>query len=274
MEIIAEIGWNHMGDMNLAKKMIQQASLNGATYTKFQTWSVQRLKPGPWDKDGRREIYEKAELSKENHVELIKFCEENNIKFMSSVFSLPDAKLLVDLNVKDVKIPSFESRNTELINYCVDNFDKVFISFGTCTLEEIKETHSLFKNNYNKFYPMHCVSTYPLKPKNAQIKKINLLGLVFGDTTQWPNGIGYSDHMEGVESAKVALEVGAKFIEKHFTTNKDLPGRDNKFACLPEDINDLSKYIRLREEMFLHLNKDYQDIETESRNIYTGRFNG
>ena len=69
MKIIAEIGWNHCGDMNLAKQMIQAAAHNGADYAKFQTWSVSRLKPGEWDTDGRRQIYEQAELTKDRHVE-------------------------------------------------------------------------------------------------------------------------------------------------------------------------------------------------------------
>ena len=84
INIIAEIGWNHMGDMELAKKMIKEAANAGATYAKFQTWSVSRLKPGIWDEDGRREIYEKAELSKENHIELINYCDENK---MAMVFT-------------------------------------------------------------------------------------------------------------------------------------------------------------------------------------------
>ena len=82
-ELIAEIGWNHMGDMKLAEEMINKASSSGANYAKFQTWSVDRLKSGEWDHDGRRQIYEKAELSYENHELLIKLCKKyhmvNNI---------------------------------------------------------------------------------------------------------------------------------------------------------------------------------------------------
>ena len=66
-KIIAEIGWNHMGDMELAKKMIKAANDSGADYAKFQTWSTQNLKPGPWDTDGRLELYEKSQLSLEQH---------------------------------------------------------------------------------------------------------------------------------------------------------------------------------------------------------------
>ena len=121
IEVIAEIGWNHLGDMDLAKKMIESASKNGASYAKFQSWSVKRLKPGSWDSDGRRQIYEKAELTESKHIELINPCKKFNIEFLSSVFSINDAKMLKKLNCKAVKIPSFESRNAELISYCDQN---------------------------------------------------------------------------------------------------------------------------------------------------------
>ena len=139
MKIIAEIGWNHCGDMGLAKQMAKAAHENGATYAKYQTWSVDRLKPGSWDEDGRRQIYEKAELTKENHIELINYCKEIGIKFLSSVFSINDAVLLFRLGCKEVKIPSFESRNHNLIKYCNNNFDTVFMSTGTSKMDEIEE---------------------------------------------------------------------------------------------------------------------------------------
>ena len=86
--------------------------------------------------------------------------------------------------------------------------------------------------------------------------------------------VGYSDHIQGVESAKVAIEFGAQVIEKHFTVDNDLPGRDNKFAILPNDLNDLSSYIKLRKEMLIDHGIDHQKCETDSRINYAGRFNG
>ena len=137
VEIIAEIGWNHMGDMDLAEKMIKAASQAGANYAKFQTWSTKRLKSGEWDHDGRREIYENAELSKENHIFLIDKCDKYKIKFLSSCFSVEDAQLLKSLKQKEIKIPSMEVRNYELINYCVNSFDHLYISTGTATEEDL-----------------------------------------------------------------------------------------------------------------------------------------
>ena len=147
IEVIAEIGWNHLGDMDLAKKMIESASINGASYAKFQSWSVERLGPGSWDTDGRRQIYEKAELSESKHIELINHCNKNKINFLSSVFSIDDAKLLKKLECESVKIPSFESRNTELIKFCDKNFERVFMSCGTSTFDEIKESLSLYSKS-------------------------------------------------------------------------------------------------------------------------------
>jgi N,N'-diacetyllegionaminate synthase len=265
IEIIAEIGWNHMGNMELAKQMIKEASLNGATHAKFQTWSVKRLKNGTWDSDGRRQIYEKAELSWAQHMELRDYCEEHNIQFMSSVFSLADIDLYSEVTTKCVKIPSFESRNYPLIEKCMEVFDKVYISVGTTTWDEVKELARVV--DINKTCVMHCVSTYPLDPKNANILKLDELNKLF----KW---VGYSDHMQGVESAKVALEFGIHAIEKHFTIDNNLPGRDNKFAILPYDLSNLSSYIKLRDDMMIDKGLDYQESETDSRNNYTGRFNG
>ena len=152
--LIAEIGWNHFGDIDLAKKMIDSAKLSGADFAKFQTWSVSRLKSGAWDDDGRREIYEKAELSIADHINLINYCNKKEINFLSSVFSIEDAKILIDLNVKDVKIPSFESRNHDLISFCDKNFDRIFMSTGTSKLDEIKESVKFLRKStfYLLFY--------------------------------------------------------------------------------------------------------------------------
>jgi len=265
IEVIAEIGWNFLGDIQLAKQMIKAAHTSGCTHAKFQTWSVDRLKHGAWDRDGRIDIYRKAELSLDDHFELKKYCDELGIIFMSSVFSLEDAKLLESVTTKCVKIPSFESRNFELISYCTEKFDKVYISVGTATWEEIEYLTKRFVD-INKTVLMHCVSTYPLKAENANINRLGALKKL----VQY---VGYSDHMQGVESAKVAMEFDVDVIEKHFTTDNTLPGRDNKFACTPHHMHDLTNYIKMREKMYSLDTLDYQDCESDSRENYTGRFN-
>ena len=264
-KIIAEIGWNHMGDMELAKKMIDAAASNGADYAKFQTWKVERLKKGSWDLDGRKEIYINAELSKDNHIELKKYCDLKEIIFMSSVFSIQDAKELMEITTECVKIPSFENTNLELLQFVNDNFKWVFISTGTTTMEEIKSSMEILASKKTTF--LHCVSTYPCLPENANLPKLKTL-------LQLTNHVGYSDHAEGVEIAKASLEFDIEVLEKHFTINKNLPGRDNKFAILPQDLLNLKNYVKIREKAMIMHGDDFQDIELDSRNNYRGRFNG
>lgn len=264
VKIIAEIGWNHLGDMDLAKQMIDAAAINGATYAKFQTWSVDRLESGPWDTDGRREIYVNAELTKQMHIDLINHCNDRNIKFLSSVFSITDAELLYELGINSVKIPSFESRNIKLIEYCDKHFDTVYMSTGTSTYNEIKQSTRFM--NTAEWYLLHCVSTYPCLPEFANINRMQQLKKLGFD-------IGYSDHIEGVESSKVAIMLGATVIEKHFTIDNNLPGRDNKFAILPSELKNLYDFITTRDAMLINRGKDFQQCELESRNVYSSRFN-
>jgi len=265
VKIIAEIGWNHGGDMNLAKDMILQAKQAGANYAKFQTWSVSRLKSGEWDADGRRQIYEKAELTKDRHVYLIEYCNSIGITFLSSVFSILDAQLLNELGIQEVKIPSFESRNIPLLEYCNENFSRVFMSSGTSTLQEINHSVSIFSKS--RLDLLHCVSVYPGEYGIANLPKMLRL-------QQIHPFVGYSDHIQGVDSAKVAILKGATVVEKHFTVDNNLPGRDNKFAILPDQLLELSNFIFNYEKMMIDHGDGYNVLEEQTRNNYTGRFNG
>ena len=264
-KLIAEIGWNHMGDMKLAKEMILSAKESGCDFAKFQTWSVRRLKRGSWDTDGRREIYEKAELSFEKHIELKKYCDEVGIGFMSSVFSIEDAKLLKNVVTDYVKIPSFESRNKELIHYCLKHFGHLLISTGTSNYDEIRSI--VLNIPSDRYTLLHCVSSYPCEFDVVNLPRIN-------DLTDLSDSVGFSDHTQGIEASVLSLGCGVKWIEKHFTINNDLPGRDNKFAVLPTEVKRLSEYIKISNKVMNYKGCDYQECETDSREIYGGRWNG
>jgi len=264
-KIVSEIGWNHMGDITLAKEMISASKENGADFVKFQTWSVERLKNGPWDEDGRLEIYKKAELTKDQHVELYEYSNKVGIEFFSSAFSIEDAKLLSEVQDKFVKIASFDSDNLDLLRYCNDNFETMFISTGTKTVDEVKG--SVNKENIPdaNVVVLHCISSYPLEPKYANLPRINSFKKIY-------DNVGYSDHTSGVETTKVALEYDIDVVEKHFTLDQSLPGRDNKFAILPHELKDLSDYIKMREESKTSHGDGYLEVEEESRKWMTGRF--
>lgn len=263
-KIIAEIGWNHMGDMELAKQMIDAAKESGADFAKFQSWSVRRLKPGEWDEDGRRQIYEKAELTPERHEELIDYCKRVGIGFLTSVCSLPDAELVASYGLKTVKVPSLDCRNLELIQFCLNHFEEVIVSTGTSTLEEVKALVVL-EGAEERLILMHCVSSYPCLPENANLPKIGVLkGL--------HSRVGYSDHTQGVLCSVLALEYEPLFLEKHFTTDKELPGRDNQFAILPQELAALRKAVDTRELAMKAHGEDFLPIEEAARKNYSGRF--
>ena len=265
--IIAEIGWNHMGDMNLAKKMIKEASNAGAAIAKFQTWNVNRLKKGEWDLDGRREIYNKAELSREDHKYLINVCNQNNIEFMSSVFSIEDAKLLLELNLESVKIPSFEVSNKELLEFCKINFKQIFVSTGTATEDEIIQLKNIFKNLDGKIIVLHCVSAYPCEASSINLPRINHLRKYF-------DNVGFSDHTQGIMTTLASINYSPVAIEKHFTVDHNLPGRDNKFAILPNELDKINQFIITTQDSAIDHGINFQSIELSSRSDYRGRFNG
>ena len=216
-KLIAEIGFNYIDDAGLCKEMVQAAKDSGAEFAKFQYFDPKYLKPGPWDTDGRREIYEKASMANGYPTGL--------------------------REIRDI-------------------------------LENTCQYFPTSVKGYNKkLILMHCVSSYPCEPSRANLPKINLLRELCEQTPGLEKfEIGYSDHCEGIEVAKQSLEYGVDWIEKHFTIDKSLPGRDNKFSILPDEMLELNNYIKLREETSQFLGRDYQDIEAETRENYTGRW--
>jgi N,N'-diacetyllegionaminate synthase len=267
--IIAEIGWNHMGDISLAKKMIQAAKESGADYAKFQTWHVKNLKKGSWDNDGRRQIYEKAELTDEKHFELKKECDKLGIKFLTSVFCSKDVEFVSNL-IDEVKIPSTEMDNEELIDNVIKYFSKkekhhIFLSTGTSLFKDVKSVVKKLKDNKMNFSIMHCVSSYPCPYNICNLDRINELKKIH-------DSVGYSGHCQGVFDSIVSLEYDIDVIEKHFTIDHNLPGRDNKFAILPHELKYLCDLRDNRASLKKFHQNDFLENEKDCRNNYKRRW--
>ena len=264
IQIIAEIGWNHMGDMNLAKEMISAASESGAQYAKFQTWSVENLKKGAWDNDGRREIYEKAELSRDQHFELHNYCNQNNISFLTSIFNHNDIEWIKDLlSLKAIKIPSHEVYNEELISMVDGVFEQIFISTGAAKWKEINSIIKKIKKSHLVLF--HCVSAYPCLARDINLPRILELKKLC-------DVVGYSGHYLGIDDAVASLNYGVSYIEKHFTIDRNLPGRDNNFSILPDEMASLVKYCRNYELMNNFLGVEMQSVEIDTYKYYRGRW--
>jgi len=261
--IVAEIGWNHMGDMDIAERMIISSAENGADICKFQTWSEDNLKYGSWDDDGRREIYKKAQLSQDDHRLLKNICEKNSVKFLTSVFNKKDLQFLGELNMDMIKVPSHEVYNLELIQAAIDMFDTVLVSTGAAKWEEVKKIIEMASSD--KLILMHCVSTYPCPPDKINLPRIEELKKYIGI-------IGYSGHYPGIDDAIAAICHGAAIVEKHFTIDQDLPGRDNKFAILPGEMKVLADFRDNYEKMNIDLGLDLQECEKDTFENYRGRW--
>ena len=265
MEFVAEIGWNFLGDLSLAEEMIAAASNANATFAKFQVWDPANLKTGPWDRDGRREIYQKARLDIEKLEKLYVMCGSHKIKFLASVFEQKSLKILSKIDKDYVKIPSHECNNWELIEEARETFNNVFLSVGAISNNDLDELLRRFGGDQN-IVVMHCVSTYPLEPSHVNLPKLNRLKKQCKRT-------GYSSHYTGLEDTIAATAMGVELIEKHFTTNRDLPGRDNKFALLPHEFKQMVNGCKIVEKMLHDRGDDIQDVELDVAHIMRGRWN-
>lgn len=269
MEYIAEIGWNFMGDLSLADQMIGAAAKAGAHVAKFQYWNPNKLKKGPWDEDGRKEIYFKAQLTDEKIASLYELCGKHGVEFLMSVFNTQDAAFVSKVSKEAIKIPSHEIANFELIKFCLVEFKRVYISAGACTVEELDKVAELVNSTRpedQNVIVMHCVSSYPCGVERMNLGRIDALRKRFA------NRLGLSDHSTSILVPAFAVIKGVEVIEKHFTTDHDLPGRDNKFAVLPDDFKNLVENCEEARKSVIDLGVAAQDIEMDTMNNYRGRW--
>jgi sialic acid synthase SpsE len=242
--IIAEIGANHNGDMEIAKRMIDSAKDCGADAVKFQSWTPQSLiaqeeydRNQSYDDSPKKhfgslkQMVEKYYLRKEQHYDLKKYCDKLNIDFCSTPFSNDEVDLLIDLDAPFIKVASMDVNNTSLLNYIALKSIPILLSTGMSTISEIGEAIDTIEKNGNKeIVVMHCVSIYPPKNEDVNLNNLKMLEQTFG----YP--IGFSDHTFGTTIPLASTVLGAKIIEKHFTIDKDMPGWDHEISADPSEL--------------------------------------
>ncbi|BBD09582.1 N-acetylneuraminate synthase family protein [Desulfovibrio ferrophilus] len=265
MDLIAEIGWNHMGDFDLIEKMTRAAAEAGATYAKFQTWSEPQLKAGPWDDDGRRDIYKKAQLSVEDFQKTKAVCEANNVGFLTSLFNPEDIEPMAAISDAAIKIPSPEISNIRLLEGVAKRFKKVFFSTGASTEQEIDTALSILRKGSAEIVILHCVSLYPCPDEKVNLPRIATLRTKH-------DKVGFSDHTPDNLSALFAVGMGVDCIEKHFTIDNNLPGRDNLFALLPDAFKEIAEAAARFQAMNADLGLNFLPEEQEVREVYRGRW--
>ncbi|MBR3139407.1 MAG: N-acetylneuraminate synthase [Methanobrevibacter sp.] len=245
--IIAEIGVNHNGSIELAKNMIKSASRCGVDAVKFQTFRSEDLvtenaKTADYqqkyaNESSQLEMLKKLELTFEDFKELKDYASKCNVMFISSPFDINSVDLLENLNVSLYKLGSGELNNFELIDYVQKTNKPIILSTGMATLEEIKETYDFIENKENLII-LHCITGYPTSFEEANLNFIKTL------QDEFDVPIGFSDHSPGIELPIAAVALGACVVEKHFTLDKTLEGPDHKASLNPIEFKAMVDAIR------------------------------
>lgn len=250
MLIIAEAGVNHNGDINLAKKLIEQAAKAGADVVKFQTFKANSCvsvsaKKAKYQlettakEESQLEMIKKLELSYESHFELMKHCKKHGIAFLSTPFDLESVEFLRGLDLPYFKIPSGEITNLPYLKAVAKCKKKVLLSTGMANLGEIEAALTILrKNGTRNITLLHCNTEYPTPFEDVNLNALKTLKEAF------KLEVGYSDHTEGIVASLGAVALGAVVIEKHFTLDKTMEGPDHRASLEFEELKALCKGIR------------------------------
>ncbi|EAK0458806.1 N-acetylneuraminate synthase [Campylobacter upsaliensis] len=248
--IIAEAGVNHNGDINLAKKLIEQAAKAGADVVKFQTFKANSCvsvsaKKAKYQlettakEESQLEMIQKLELSYESHFELMKHCKKHGIAFLSTPFDLESVEFLRGLDLLYFKIPSGEITNLPYLKAVAKCKKRVLLSTGMANLGEIEAALTILrKNGTRNITLLHCNTEYPTPFEDVNLNALKTLKEAF------KLEVGYSDHTEGIVASLGAVALGAVVIEKHFTLDKTMEGPDHRASLEFEELRALCKGIR------------------------------
>ncbi|WP_266081352.1 N-acetylneuraminate synthase [Haladaptatus caseinilyticus] len=241
---IAEVGVNHNGSMARAKELIDAAAAADADAVKFQTFETDRLvaeqapkaeyqKNRTGTEGSQHEMLEQYELTTEEHEELLEYCNEVDITFLSSPFDRKSVDLLDELDVSAIKVGSGELTNHQLLRYIAKTGRPVIVSTGMATLAEVEMAVKTIRdaNSSVAFSLLHCVSSYPAALSSLNLRAIETMNERFSVP------IGYSDHSTAVETPAFAVSIGAQIIEKHMTLDKSLPGPDHEASLTPDELD-------------------------------------
>ena len=271
--IIAEIGANHNGDMNLAKKMIDSAIDCGCDAVKFQSWNNKSLisrtgyKQNTVFTDSKKkhfgsleEMVDKYYLRKEQHFELNNYCVSKGINFCSTPFSMQEVDLLNDLNVEFFKVASMDINNYPLLKYMAKFNKPILLSTGMSNLGEIEKAIKIIEEEGNfQIIVLHCVAIYPPDNKDLNLKNITMLQ----NTFEYP--VGFSDHSLGIVAPLASVALGACVIEKHYTTDQDLPGWDHKISANPKEMKKIVEGSKIIHEALGKFKRTVSKAEEEKK---------
>lgn len=248
--IIAEAGVNHNGDLELAKRLVDEAARAGVDAVKFQTFKTENIvcrnavkadyqKATTDARQSQFEMLKKLELTESMHEHLIEYCKMKNILFLSTAFDLESIDFLDQTGMEIMKIPSGEITNYPYLCKIAQMGKRVILSTGMSNIEEVKEAIAVLKEHgASDISVLHCNTEYPTPFEDVNLNAMKTLQNELGVE------IGYSDHTLGIEIPIAAVAMGAKIIEKHFTLDKTMEGPDHKASLEPQELQDMVRAIR------------------------------
>ena len=270
--IIAEAGLNHNGSIKIAKDLIDIAHLSGAHAVKFQKRDIESLATNEVlnKKDDRfpnfgntyREIREFLEFNLEEYKILKKYSKEKKLDFIVTPFDISSVKFLEEVGIDAYKIASHSLTNLDLLNYVSHKEKPIILSTGMCTFEDIDIAVNIIKKNNCPLSLLHCVSSYPTKNEESNLKLINIL------RERYDIPIGYSGHEIGFKPTVLAVASGAKLVERHYTIDKNMEGFDHKISLEPNELKEMIKEIKLVEKIMGNGKKYISETENITLNKY------
>ena len=276
-KIIAEIGCNHKGDMNIAREMIITAStFCKADAVKFQKRNNKELlskedyyashpNPGNSYGDTYGEHREYLEFDINQHKQLQKWCYENNIEYSTSVWDITSAKEICTLDPKFIKVPSACNLNKELLEYLCDNFNgEIHLSLGMTSKGEEEKIVSLFesKGRNQDLVVYCCTSGYPVPFEDICLSELTRIRANFASRVK---AIGFSGHHLGIAVDSAAIALGAEWIERHFTLDRTWKGTDHAASLEPDGLRKLCRDCRSVYKSLQFKREDILDIEKVQR---------
>lgn len=291
--IIAEVGANHNGDLELARRSIDAAFICGVDAVKFQTYTTDELlsnkdaivihgKNGNEITETVEEMFDKVTLKREFHKEIFDYAKSKGLICFSTPFSKEGVEFLEQLDNPIYKIASSDVNYVDMLEVIGATKKPVFLSTGKCTLSDMDMAINLLQNSgTTDLCLLHCIANYPSKMQNMNLNVIKTLKQMYPESI-----IGFSDHSFGITASLGAVCFGAKIIEKHFTIDKNLEGPDHWFSMDPIDMKNLVSEIRNLEMAFgtqrkilnlseepekywstrsLHINKDLKSGDTVNK---------
>jgi N-acetylneuraminate synthase len=271
--IIAEIGINHNGDLNIAKRLIDIAALSGCDAVKFQKRNPDVCVPEhqknimrdtPWGTMTYLEYKYKVEFEKAEYDEIDRYCKEKDIAWSASPWDLDSIEFLNQYNLPFIKLPSAMLTNYPLIEACAKSGKKVILSTGMSTEEEIDIAIETIRKHTDNFAILHCNSTYPAPLNELNLSTITTL------KNKYNCEVGYSGHEFRIGTTVASVYLGATIIERHITLDRTMWGTDHLCSVEPQGLIKLVKGIRELEEAF----GDGTIQVTESEKIIRNKLRG